>query len=73
MSRLASANKRAKVIRALGRAGFTIVAVGKHALVTGADGKFLSTIPNSRELNPNTLQAILRQCGLSVEEFLDLY
>ncbi len=73
MSGLANANKRPKVIRALRRAGFQIHPGGKHAIVTDADGNLISTIPNARELNPSTLRAILKQCGLSVERYLELY
>jgi predicted RNA binding protein YcfA (HicA-like mRNA interferase family) len=73
MSRLANANKRPKVIAALRRAGFHIVHGGKHAIVTDANGEFVSTLPNARELNPTTLRAILKQCGLSVAAFLELY
>ena len=73
MSRLANANRRSKVIAALPRAGFHVVPAGKHAIVTDANGDFVSTLPNARELNPTTLRAVLKQCGLSVTEFLDLY
>ena len=73
MSRLANANKQAKVIKALKRAGFQIRAGGKHQIVVDENGNFRSTIPRAKELNIHTLRAILRQVGLSEEEFLGFY
>lgn len=73
MSRLANCNKRPKVIKALERAGFVIQPGGKHAGVFDAQGNFLSVLPNARQLNPHTLKAILKQVGLSEDEFIKLY
>ena len=41
MSRLANANKRSRVIKALRRAGYAVVPGGKHSIVTDAAGNFL--------------------------------
>ncbi len=73
MSRLANANKQAKVIKALKRAGFQIRSGGKHQIVVDAEGNFRSTIPRAKELNVHTLRAILKQVGLSEKEYLSLY
>lgn len=73
MPKLANANKRTNVIAALRRAGFTDEAGGRHTLILNADGDLVSTVPNHREINPTTLRAILRQCGLSEREYLKLY
>ena len=73
MSRLANANKQAKVIKALKRAGFQIRAGGKHQIVLDSEGNFRSTIPRAKELNIHTLRAILKQVGLGEQEFLGFY
>ena len=73
MSRLANANKQAKVIKALKRAGFQIRAGAKHQIVVDAEGNFRSTIPRAKELNVHTLRAILKQVGLSEEGYLVFY
>lgn len=73
MSRLANANNRTKLIKALKRAGYQIHEGGKHSIVTDADGAFLSTVPRTREMNVNTLRAMLKQVGLSEQEYLRLY
>ncbi len=73
MSRLANCTNRPKVIKALQRAGFQVHAGGKHAIITDAEGNFLSVIPNARQLNPYTLKAILKQVRLSEDEFVKQY
>ncbi len=73
MSRLANANKQARVIKALKRAGFLIRPGGKHQIVVDAEGNFRSTIPRAKELNVHTLRAILKQLELSEKEYLSLY
>jgi predicted RNA binding protein YcfA (HicA-like mRNA interferase family) len=73
MSRLANCNKSTKVIRALRRAGLQVHPGSRHTIVADAQGTFLSTVPNHRSLNVNTLRAIIKQCGLTEEEFIRLY
>jgi hypothetical protein len=41
----------------------------KHAAMRKVDGRF-TTIPNSRDICTGTLKAILRQFGLSNEQFI---
>jgi predicted RNA binding protein YcfA (HicA-like mRNA interferase family) len=69
---LRTCNKRLRVIAALERAGFRAHQGAKHVVMHHPDGRY-TTIPNARELKLGTLKAILRQCGLSVEEFIRLY
>jgi predicted RNA binding protein YcfA (HicA-like mRNA interferase family) len=69
---LANANKQTQVIRALERAGFERRSGGKHTIMAHPDGRY-TAIPNHQELKINTLRAILKQCGLSATEYLELY
>jgi len=70
---LYNANHRDRVIRALRRAGFRIDQGGAHAIVHKADGTFVSVVPRHSRIKPGTLRAIIKQCGLSEDEFLRLY
>ena len=72
MGRLASANDRAKVIKALRRAGLLERQGAKHLVMYRPDGR-LVTIPGAKRLNVNTLRAILMQAGLTEEQFLRFY
>ena len=72
MSRLANANVRTKVIRALRRAGFEEHEGGSHTVMAHPDGRY-TVIPRHRRINPNLLKLILKQCGLAEAEFLRLY
>ena len=72
MPSLANANKQTQVIRALERAGFVRRSGGKHTIMAHPDGRY-TVIPNHRQLKVGTLRAILKQCGLSEEEYLELY
>lgn len=71
MPNLANATDRRKVIRALRRAGFVDHAGGKHTIMEHPDGRY-TTIPNHKRLKVGTLRAILKQCGMTPEEFLEL-
>ena len=48
MPKLANANNRARVVRALRRAGFVDVPGGKHLIMRHDDGRW-TAIPGSRE------------------------
>ncbi|MBI4084244.1 MAG: type II toxin-antitoxin system HicA family toxin [Candidatus Lambdaproteobacteria bacterium] len=64
-----------RVIQALERAGFAVRRVrGSHYHLTRPGGSMgLVTVPrHGRDLKRGTLVAIIRQAGLTVEEFLDL-
>ena len=63
-----------RVVRALTNCGFEVVRVrGSHHVLRHPDGRG-TTVPvhASQEVRAGTLRAILRDCGLSVEQFLDL-
>jgi predicted RNA binding protein YcfA (HicA-like mRNA interferase family) len=64
------------VVRALKRAGFVVDRiVGSHrVLVYPGDPTRTVTVPvhSGRDLKPGTLRSIVRQTGLSVEEFRKL-
>ena len=73
--RLPAAHAR-QVLKALRLAGFTVDrVVGSHyVLVHPEDSARAVTVPfhGTRDLKPGTLRGIIRQAGLSVEEFRDL-
>jgi len=54
-------------VRALQRAGFRIARQGKHIVMT--DGVRIITIPRHNPINAFTLGGIVRDAGLSEEEF----
>ena len=57
-------------VRALERAGFRIARQGKHIVMT--DGVRILTVPRSNPVNAFTMGGIVRDAGLTVEEFRDL-
>ena len=65
-----------RVIQALTRAGFVVNrTVGSHhVLVYPKDPTRTVTVPvhAGRDLKPGTLRSIIRQTGLTVEEFTEL-
>ena len=72
--RLPSVSVR-ETVRAFERAGFQTVAgrgKGSHIVVTRAEPRTILTIPDHRELDRGTLRAIIRQSGLTVDEFVAL-
>lgn len=56
-----------KVIRALEKAGFRVARQGKHVVMT--NGSRILTIPRHNPVNAITLGGIVRDAGLSVEDF----
>ena len=57
-------------VRALEKAGFRIVRQGKHIVVT--DGTRVLTIPRHNPVNAYTMGGIIRDAGLTIEEFRKL-
>ncbi|MET0395492.1 MAG: type II toxin-antitoxin system HicA family toxin [Longimicrobiaceae bacterium] len=57
-------------IRALEKAGFSIVRQGKHAVMS--DGVRILTIPRHNPINAFTMGGIVRDAGLTPEKFRDL-
>jgi len=54
-------------VRALEKAGFRILREGKHIVMT--DGVRLVTIPRHDPVNAYTMGGIVRDAGLTVQEF----
>ena len=57
-------------VRALEKAGFGVVRQGKHIVMT--NGARILTIPRHNPVNPLTMGGIVRDAGLTVEEFRKL-
>lgn len=57
-------------VRALQKAGFRIVRQGKHIVMT--DGVRIITIPRHNPVNAFTMGGIVRDAGLSEDEFREL-
>jgi predicted RNA binding protein YcfA (HicA-like mRNA interferase family) len=56
-----------QAVRALERAGFRVVRQGKHIVMS--NGQRILTIPRANPVNAYTMGGIVRDAGLSVEEF----
>ena len=65
-----------QVLAALRRAGFVVdrIVGSHHVMVRPGDARRTGTVPShgARDLKPGTLRNIIRQAGLTVEEFRDL-
>ena len=59
-----------RVIRALERAGFIIREGAKHSV--GRKDRFRVSIPRHRRIRLSTLARIVRQAGITLEEFREL-
>jgi predicted RNA binding protein YcfA (HicA-like mRNA interferase family) len=57
-------------VRALEKAGFRIVRQGKH--ITLSDGTRLVTVPRHNPIKAFTMGGIVRDAGLTVDEFRKL-
>jgi predicted RNA binding protein YcfA (HicA-like mRNA interferase family) len=57
-------------VRALQKAGFRLVRQGKHVVMT--DGVRILTIPRHDPVNAYTMGGIVRDAGLSIQEFRKL-
>lgn len=55
-------------VRALEKAGFRIARQGKHIVMTKDDGRIV-TIPRHNPVNAFTMGGIVRDAGLTIEEF----
>lgn len=65
-----------RVIQALTKTGFVVnrIVGSHHVLVYPGDPTRTVTVPvhAGRDLKPGTLRSIIRQAGLTVEEFVEL-
>jgi len=59
-----------RAVRALEKGGFRIVRQGKHIVMS--DGSHFITIPRHNPVNALTMGGIVKDAGLSVEEFCNL-
>jgi len=59
-----------KAVRALEKAGFRIARQGKHIVMT--DGTRILTLPRHNPVNAYTMAGIVRDAGLSIEDFKKL-
>ena len=63
----------AECIKALGKVGFQVHRQrGSHIVLVRKTPSAQTTIPNHKELDRGTLRAIIRQTGLTVDEFIAL-
>ena len=69
MPKLPGVNHR-DAVRALQKVGFRIAREGKHVVMT--DGKRILTIPRANPVNAFTMGGIVRDAGLSIDEFKKL-
>ena len=56
-----------RAVRALEKAGFRVVRESKHIVMT--DGKRILTIPRANPVNAFTMGGIVRDAGLTPDEF----
>ena len=57
-------------VRALQKAGFRVAREGKHIVMT--NGRRILTIPRNNPINAFTMGGIVRDAGLTIEEFKEL-
>jgi len=56
-----------RVVRAFSKVGFKVIKEGKH--IGMSDSTHHLTIPRHKRINPYTLKGIIKDAGLSDEEF----
>ena len=66
MPKLPGVNHR-RAVHALKKAGFEVAREGKHIVMT--DGHRILTIPRSNPVNAFTMGGIVKDAGLTVNEF----
>ena len=59
-----------QAVRALQKAGFRVAREGKHIVMS--DGRRILTIPRNNPINAFTMGGIVRDAGLTIEEFKKL-
>lgn len=69
MPKLAGIN-HLDAVRVLEKSGFRIARQGKHIVLT--DGQRILTIPRHNPVNAFTMGGIVRDAGLTVEQFREL-
>jgi predicted RNA binding protein YcfA (HicA-like mRNA interferase family) len=62
-----------QAISALQKVGFAVIRQSRsHVVLKKSDPFYQLVVPDHKELDTGTLRAIIRQAGLSVDEFLKL-
>ncbi len=61
---------QSRAVRALEKAGFQVVREGKHIVMS--DGQRILTIPRANPVNAFTMGGIVRDAGLTADEFRKL-
>ena len=69
MPQLPGVNHR-RAVRALAKTGFRIVSQGKHIVMS--DGIRIVTIPRHNPVNEYTMGGLVRDAGLTIEQFKKL-
>ena len=59
-----------RAVKAFEKAGFRVTRQGKH--ITMTDGERIITIPRANPINSFTMAGIVKDAGLSIEEFKKL-
>jgi predicted RNA binding protein YcfA (HicA-like mRNA interferase family) len=66
---LPGVNQR-RALRAFRKAGFEVVREGKHVVLS--DGRRILTIPRANPINSYTMAGIVKDAGLTIDEFKKL-
>jgi HicA toxin of bacterial toxin-antitoxin, len=61
---------RVRAVNALEKAGFTVLREGKHTIMT--DGIRILVLPRHNPINAITMGGIVRDAGLTLEQFKEL-
>ncbi len=69
MPKLPGVNHK-EAVRAFKKAGFRVVREGKH--ISMSDGRRIIIIPRANPINAFTMAGIVRDAGLTIEEFKKL-
>jgi len=59
-----------RIVKALTKAGFNVIRQGKH--IGMSDGRKFIVIPRHKRINPYTLKGIIKDAGLSDDQFKTL-
>jgi len=72
MSRLSSIPGK-EAVKAFRKAGWTVLGqMGSHVVLVKEGIRCNLSVPQHKELSVGTLRALIRNAGMTVEEFLDL-
>lgn len=61
-----------KAVKAFSKAGWIVARTGSHIIMEKAGSIVTLSVPRHRELDRGTLRKLIRNAGLTVEEFVDL-